>query len=154
MHAQKGGGGMGFFSVTKNIGKEIINIKIGDWFNYAQHQFNAKYIFGRYQDLFVKKTEVTAAETFEQAMLRLNLTEEDLKLRKQEFFRLFIIALISSLLLFIYTVFITIKYQTIYGLILGFSVTFLGLANTFKYHFWLKQLNKRKLGLTLKEWLD
>ena len=36
----------------------------------------------------------------------------------------------------------------------GASISFLSLTKTFKYHFWLTQINKRKLGLTFKEWLN
>jgi hypothetical protein len=50
--------------------------------------------------------------------------------------------------------FITIKYKNLYGFSLGIGVTILGLVRTFKYHFWLTQINKKKLGLTFKEWIE
>ena len=67
---------------------------------------------------------------------------------------IFVISLIISIWLFCYTMFSTINYQNLYGFILGMAVTVLGLSKTFKYHFWLTQVTKKKLGLTFKDWLN
>jgi intracellular multiplication protein IcmV len=144
---------VGFLSGTKKVAGHIVNVRADKWFNYENHKFNVNYIISATKNLFLtEKTE--NQETFEQAVARLQLTEQDLLDRKKEFFRLFIISLIISIGLFCYTMFITINYQNLYGFILGMAVTVLGLSKTFKYHFWLTQITKKKLGLTFKDWLN
>lgn len=143
---------MGLFSGTKKAVGQVVNFKVTDWFNTENHKSNINYIISTTKNLFL--TEKSAyQETFEQAMERLQLTEQDIIDRKKEFLKLFIISLIVSILLFSYTMFITIKYKNLYSFILGSGVTILGLAKTFKYHFWLTQITKKKLGLTFKDWL-
>ena len=145
---------MGFFSTSKKVFGHIFNFKVTDWVNSEQHKINVKYIIDGYKKLFKSKKKHHTKETFEQSMHRLNLTEKDLLARKREFSRLFMISLMFSCAIFIYTMFITVKYQTFYGFLLGLSVTFLSLVNVFKYHFWFKQIELRKLNLTFKEWLN
>ena len=151
---------MGFLSGSKKVAGQVFNFRVQDWFGYKNHKGNLQYLTTTAKDLFSSTTEsqaeseTTKAETFEEAMTRLNITEEDLNLRKQEFFRLFVIFLAIAGVLFAYTMFITVRYASFYGFILGIAVTSLSLAQGFKYHFWLTQITKRKLGLTLKEWLN
>jgi intracellular multiplication protein IcmV len=144
---------MGFFSSSKKVAGHIVNFKVADWVDTGYHKNIFNYISNTTKSLFVPE-QTTTQETFEQAMQRLNITTEDLAKRKQEFSRLFFIFLIISLLFFSYTMFITIKYRNIFSFILGLSVTTLSLSKTFRYHFWLTQINKKKLGLTFKEWID
>lgn len=145
---------MGIKSIIKVTFSQIINFRVNDWLNTKNHKNNLNYISSSFKETFIPNTNLNNQETFEQAIERLNLTEQDIFDRKKEFFKLFIISLIISLLLFIYTMLITISYKSFYGFILGSSISFLSLTKTFKYHFWLTQINKRKLGLTFKEWLN
>ncbi|MGI9214188.1 MAG: type IVB secretion system protein IcmV [Gammaproteobacteria bacterium] len=145
---------MGIKSIIKVTFGQIINLRVTDWLNTKDHKNNLNYITSSFKGTFIPNTNFSNQETFEQAMQRLNLTEQDILERKKEFFKLFFISLIISLLLFIYTMLITINYKSFYGFILGTSISFLSLTKTFKYHFWLTQINKRKLGLTFKEWLN
>lgn len=144
---------MGLFSGTKKVFGHVVNFKVHQWIDSNYHKNIFKYLTDYTKSIF-SKDERLQQETFEQAIGRLQITEEDLANRKKEFTRLFIIFLVISLSLFSYTMFITITYSNIYSFVLGIGVTVLSLANTFKYHFWLTQINKKKLGLTFKEWLD
>lgn len=144
---------MGLFSGTKKVFGHVVNFKVHKWIDSNYHKNIFKYLTDYTKSIF-SKDERLQQETFEQAIDRLQITEEDLANRKKEFTRLFIIFLVISLSLFSYTMFITITYSNIYSFVLGIGVTVLSLANTFKYHFWLTQINKKKLGLTFKEWLD
>lgn len=145
---------MGFFSGTKKVLGQVVNFKVQDWIDAKYHKNFFTFIGNYSKSLFTKNPIITKQETFEEAIKRLNLSEEDLIKRKKEFSKLFSISLIVSVGLFSYTMFITIKYSNFYSFILGASVTAMSLANTFKYHFWLTQINKRKLGLSFQEWLD
>ena len=144
---------MGFFAGTKKVVGLIVNFKVTEWVNTTYHKHIFKYLSNYSKSVFTTEKTLNQ-ETFEQAIERLQLNEDDLISRKKEFFKLFVISLLISIGLFCYTMFITIIYKNFYSFILGISITILSLVKTFKYHFWLTQINKRKLGLTLKEWID
>lgn len=146
---------MGIKSVIKTTFGQIINLRVTDWINAENHKNNLNYINDTLKRVFTSSYASTNnQETFEQAMQRLNLTEKDILDRKKEFSKLFFISLIISIFFFIYTMVITIRYKNFYSFILGSSISFFSLTQTFKYHFWLTQINKKKLGLTFKEWLN
>lgn len=145
---------MGIFSGSKKVVGQLVNFKVTDWFNTENHKSNIMYIVNTSKNLFLPAAKTSYQETFEQAMARLQLTEQDIADRKKEFLRLFIISLAITIGLFSYTMFITITYKNLYSFILGAGVTILGLAKTFRYHFWLTQVTKKKLGLTFKDWLN
>ena len=145
---------MGFFSGTKKVVGQVINLRVHEWIDAKYHKNFFNFLSNYSKSLFTKNQPKLQQETFAEAVQRLNLSEEDLIKRKKEFNKLFIISLIISISLFSYTMFITIKYSNFYSFILGTSVTAMGLANAFKYHFWLTQITKKKLGLSFKEWLD
>ncbi len=144
---------MGLFSGTKKAVGHVVNFKITDWFNTDSHKANINYIINYSKNLFYTE-QPSYKETFEQAMERLQLNEQDILSRKKEFLKLFLISLTISILLFGYTMFITIQYKNLYSFILGIGVTILSLSKTFRYHFWLIQVTKKKLGLTFKDWLN
>ena len=145
---------MGILSGTKKAVGQLVNFKVGDWLNAAYHKQVINYLTDYSKSLFKPEKTEGIQETFEEAVLRLNLTEKDLAARKKEFSNLFFIFLLISISFFAYTMFITVQYKNVYGFILGIGITALALTKTFRYHFWLTQINKRKLGLNFKEWLN
>ena len=90
-------------------------------------------------------------ETFEEAMVRLRLSKADISQRTQEFKRLFIIFLVIFIVLLSYTVYLLSEGSIRPGLV-SLVLTFIVLAQIFRYHFWLFQIKQRKLGCTLREW--
>lgn len=92
-------------------------------------------------------------ETFEEAMIRLGLTEADLSKRQIEFKRLFYLFIIIGLSIIFYAVYMA--YLKHFGAcLISFCLAGFAFANAFKWHFWMFQLRNRKLGCTVKEWLD
>lgn len=97
------------------------------------------------------KTDKT--ETFEQAMQRQNLSEQDLALRVQALQRdsyIFAGATILSLLYMFY-LFWNVHF---FAGILTYLVSMLFLSQFAKCRFWLFQIQQRKLGCTITEWLS
>lgn len=92
-------------------------------------------------------------ESFEEALLRLNLTEADVQLRTKEFSRLAIIFMLMAAASFIYSIY-NAAVGSISGFLLGFVVTLIVLCRAIYFHFWLFQLKHRKLGCSLKEWFN
>lgn len=91
-------------------------------------------------------------ETFEEACLRLNLSEEEIQatIANYHLFTLFFV--LCSVISFSYTLFVLFHHRTLIGFILGVGATALFLSQAFRYDFWALQMHKRKLGLTFKDW--
>jgi intracellular multiplication protein IcmV len=107
------------------------------------------------KDLYVAifKQEKGPSETFDEAMLRFQLTEEDLRERKKSFQIQLLIYTLGSLFMMGYT-FYLIKGG--YWMSMAFSIVLLIylIVSALKSHFWIFQIKKRKLGCTLQEWLN
>lgn len=93
-------------------------------------------------------------ETFEQAMERLKLTEDQVQFGATNFRIYALIFLLLGLLVFFYTFYILFKYKAFYSWLLGMATAALFFSQAFKYDFWSLQMRQRKLGITGKEWLD
>lgn len=91
-------------------------------------------------------------ETFEQAMVRLNLTEEDVAgIIKTYAFYTFVFVLLG-LGMFCYAFYLLFSVGSLTGLMLGLGAASLFFAQAFRYDFWSLQMRRRKLGLTFEEW--
>jgi intracellular multiplication protein IcmV len=100
--------------------------------------------------LFVLK-QPTRTESFEEALVRLNLSEADIQNRAQQSQRQFFIFFIAAIILFLYALVLFV--QQAYAAALGtFGLTAFLLAQAFRYHFILFQITQRKLGCSLREW--
>lgn len=105
------------------------------------------------RDFFVPAKKVEASkEPFEDILKRLNLTEETVTLRIKQFKFIFRILVLIGLLVLSYAI-----YLLIHGHLRAFfvSLAILGIdiAQAFYYHFWIFQMQQRKLGCTFHEWL-
>jgi intracellular multiplication protein IcmV len=102
--------------------------------------------------LFVP-AQATLTESFEEALVRLHLTENDIADRIKSFRRLFIIFLTASSCLFGYALFM-LYIENSYSVALAcFGLTAFLIGQAFRYHFWLFQMKRRKLGCSFKEWM-
>lgn len=141
---------MKIFNGVKRVVKPFVDVPT--WVGYKQIAEQAKTIGKSVKSLFVPvKSERT--ETFEESMARLKLTEEDLKARQKEFKRLIILLSIIGFAVLGYTFYLFMT-GSFAGGIASFALTILIFSYSFRYHFWLFQIRRRKLGCTLREWLD
>ncbi len=141
---------MKILSGIKKIVKPFVDIP--SWMGYKQIAEGGRGIVGNIRSLFVPKTTENT-ETFEAAMERLKLTEADLAQRQKEFKRLIIIFSLLAIVFLVYT-FYLLWVGVVTGGVACFGLTILILSYSFRYHFWLFQIRQRKLGCTLREWLD
>jgi intracellular multiplication protein IcmV len=102
--------------------------------------------------LFVP-AQATLTESFEEALVRLYLTENDINNRIKSFHRLFIIFLLASFCLFAYAIFMLWVEQSYRVALACFGLTAFLIGQAFRYHFWLFQMKRRKLGCSFKEWM-
>ena len=90
-------------------------------------------------------------ESFEEAVIRLNLAETDLLQQKKTFMRTALIMLASAVLLFFYTIF-QLLYGSWHSAALSLIITALACVLAFRYHFWFYQITTRTLGCSTKSW--
>ena len=98
-----------------------------------------------------KRPRAERVETFEAALTRLSLTEEDLKARYQDFQQLFYLFSLVTICLFFYA-FYMLFLGFVGGCLLSLAVCTLAGLQAFKRHFWMFQVRQRKLGCTVREW--
>lgn len=137
--------------VTSRIGKVFKPfVNFPRWMNLRQLWANGRGIVRTLKDLKVHRPSVKA-ETFEEAMQRLHLTEEDIIKRRKNCLILSIVYAFLTLIFFIYTVYMVIHLHL--GMIIGLLITALMATFAYREHFWYFQLKTRTLGNTFQDWL-
>ncbi len=138
--------------VTSALGrmlKPLVNFP--RWMGLAQIRANAAAIFRSFQDLRMHRPEVRK-ETFEEALVRLNLTEQDLKERMKTCLTLMILYAFAALCFLIYTIYMIVHGHL--GMIIGSMLTALMAVFAYRESFWYFQMKTRKLGNTFKDWFS
>ncbi len=103
-------------------------------------------------DIVVPK-KANTVETFEEAMQRLDLTEEDLIERQKEFTRLCYFFLALAMVVVAYALYAAFT-GTMMSSLISFCLALYALTQAFRFHFWLFQIKNRKLGCSIKEWMN
>lgn len=128
--------------------KPAINVKA--WIGWDIIKSSSRYVYNLGKGLFVpQKAEYT--ETFQEALTRLNLSAEDMKLRQKEFMRLFLVYGAIGVAIVIYSLYLFYMMDFMGGL-LAIVVASLAFALAFRFHFWIFQIKHKKLGCSVHEW--
>lgn len=90
-------------------------------------------------------------ESFEKAIERLQMTQEDVDLRYQTLKQFSWYWLICCLLTLLYSIHLIIQ-QFWLGCLSSFVMTSITLSQFFRYHFLAFQIEKKQLGCTFQEW--
>lgn len=90
-------------------------------------------------------------ESFDAALMRLNLTDADLLTRQKGLLRLSFIMVGMAFLIFLYLLY-NLFYARFLAVLLCTVVVLLALVLAFRYHFWYFQIKHRKLGCSVYEW--
>lgn len=143
---------MGLWKSTKNIASKVFDVRVDKWMSLNYIQEVSGQTRSILKDLVVPK-KATRTETYEQALERLHLTENDITQRKIEFTRLVYLFLGLSLLIICYAIYMIVKGYPLVGLI-SFCLSLYTLSQAFHFHFWLFQMKNKKLGCTPKEWFN
>ena len=99
----------------------------------------------------VSPHETDVPETFQQAVVRLNLTDESLRKQKASLLGLCFLMCFFGLCVFIYAIYLLFLGKWLASLI-SLVVMSLSYVLAFRYHFWYFQITQKKLGCTFKEW--
>lgn len=122
------------------------------WVGWDDLRRNAANISTLCRHLFRYKASVAYRESFEEAVARMGLSEEDIMGLARAFQRrawLFLTVFFLSLLYHA----VLIYYHRWEAAIVMLSIDFMVWAFWFREHFWYTQIKQRRLGLSFKEWL-
>lgn len=140
---------MGIF---KKVSGRLVDVRVDKWMSWDYLGETADRFKVLFLDIVIPK-KASTAETFEEAMQRLELTEEDISARKKEFLRLFYFFIILAMTIVAYALYLAFA-GTLVASLIAFCLALYSLTQAFRFHFWLFQLRNRKLGCTLKEWMN
>lgn len=141
---------MGFFGGVKKAAGKVFDVRVDRWMSFESLKENTRSTTSLVRDVFTPE-QATHHETFEQAMARLKLTENDLNQRVKEFTRLFIFFTGLGLCIIGYALYMAFTYRYMVSII-SLCIASYVFAQAFRFHFWLFQIKNRKLGCTMKEW--
>ena len=142
---------MGIFTT---VGKSIYNnfLNVPSWINWSQIKTNTSFVSRIVKRLFVpEKAEFD--ETFGAAVKRLNLSEADLVKRQHLLIYEMSFYLLIAVLFILYTGYLFTKTNFIIATV-GILLFCLSIVKACVAHFYYFQIKHRKLGCTLKEWLN
>lgn len=122
------------------------------WLNVREIQNNTRIIKDIVKDTFKKPEQTTVVETFDEAMKRQNLTEDDVQQTASSFALFRIIFASLTIASFLSSFYFLIHYHTVAGWILALAVTAIFASQAFRFSFLLFQIKQRRLGCTFQEW--
>jgi len=130
--------------------KNFINVH--EWIGLRTIGTMSRGLINAIKQIFVPQTS-ERAETFDEAVKRLNLSPADLETRQRVFLRIAIMMAFLSLLCLFYMLYLLFSGLLAAGL-LAFIVALIVLAYAWRFHFWYFQLKNKKLGCTIQEWFN
>jgi intracellular multiplication protein IcmV len=128
--------------------RRIFNIRA--WFDFDRVKSFTIYLGNGLKRMFVPQTNVKG-ESFEEAMTRLNLSEEDLISKQSALYRLSVLMCGAASFIFAYAVY-HLFYGSYRAVIVSLVIMMIALVLAFRYHFWYFQIKERKLGCSISEW--
>ena len=128
--------------------RRVINIR--SWADWERVKVFTLYLGYGVQRLIVPQKK-NASESFNTAMQRLNISEEQLIAKQKALYRLSMVMLVGAFLIFIYSIYHLI-FGTYRAALVSLIVMMIAGVLSFRYHFWYFQISQRKLGCTFNEW--
>jgi intracellular multiplication protein IcmV len=132
----------------RNVISNVFNVK--SWIDFERIKSFTLYLTNGAKTMFVPQKKV-AGESFEEAIAKFKVSEEDLYKKQTALYRLSLLMSGAALFIFAYAVY-HIFYGNFKAALVSLVLTLLALVFAFRYHFWYFQIKKRKLGCTIKEW--
>ena len=143
---------MGLFSGLKKVSGRIVDVRVDKWMSFDSIKDSFEKTSSLISDM-ITPTKAKRKESFSEALVRLNITEADLEQRKKEFSRLVIVYTTIGLSIVLYGIYMAIQQHFAAGLI-SICLSIFAFGQAFRFHFWLFQIQHRKLGCSVKEWFN
>lgn len=120
------------------------------WVNAKQYAETNRTLYEKMRGTF-RIAQAQRKETFEEAMQRLNVTEQDLQTRLANNQRILMMMLVVIGFLTLYGVYL-LFHGAMAGALMVLAVIVLSAVRAFQYSFWNFQIENRKLGCSFQEW--
>jgi intracellular multiplication protein IcmV len=137
-----------FFGGIKKRIKPFVDIP--RWIGYRQLLTTNRSLLAFAKRFFIPQ-QATINESFEDALLRLGVTEADLAQRLKEFTRLLWIWITLLIISIAYGLYL-LSENALRGFFPCLGISFIILTQVFRYHFWIFQIRHRRLGCSFQEW--
>ena len=126
---------------------------VGGWLGYKSLSSNASFIKSMFKNLLSRPhKELTINETFEEARLRMGLSEDEISERCQHFLNMSRVYGSILLMGIIYLLYLASQKQWV-ATIMMLSFNCMMFSFYFRESFWHIQLRDRRLGITFKDWM-
>jgi intracellular multiplication protein IcmV len=128
-------------------------IKIKEWSDLERTKDNTKYIESMlYYFLHPSALEERKSKNFDQVVKKLNLSDQDLSKKKTVFYYYVFAFLMATVLIWSYLIYLIFKDEYLICIpILCVSLVPLSLA--FRFHFYARVIESRKLDYSVKDWM-
>lgn len=136
--------------VIKGMIKPLVDLP--RWLGWKQISANTANLKNIIVRLFVPQ-KATREESFDQAIVRLNLTEEQVQHRYKMFFYQLIFWLSFAVIILIYAIYLAGRHSP-HGFLACIAISLVVLSQAFRAHFWMFQIKQRRLGCTFREYLN
>lgn len=137
------------YRAARGLYKNFFNVSAWLSFDYMKNSFASMYAL--LKSIF-QKPESTRQESFEQAMLRMNLSEKDIDQRYEQSKRLSWLYATMMSVIWAYSLYLFLVAPLLSGA-LAFVVGGICALKFVKMRFWMYQIRERRLGCSLRDWL-
>ena len=128
-------------------------VDVRKWVSYNEISANAKTTISLFRIFFSRSAKPVYKETYEESVIRLNMTDEQLANRKKIFLYSSLVYLAVAIVLFVYFVYLLVHLR-LYPAFFDFILLVFISITAYREHFWYMQMQKRKLGCTFRDWLS
>lgn len=139
--------------IVRGLGKAfkpLVNFPA--WMGWKQLSQTGKDISSNAKELLTPQ-KATRQETFDAAVRRLGLSEQDIQQRMKAFKKMALLYSVIALGLAGYCIYLVI-FAHVAAAFLTLILVTLALTLAFREHFWYFQMKNRRLGCTIKDWLN
>ncbi|KTD12994.1 type IVB secretion system protein IcmV [Legionella jamestowniensis] len=135
---------------TRLVGiiKRIFNVRA--WIDFDRVRAFTAYLAAGFQKMFIPQ-QTEAGESFEAAVARMNLSEQELQAKQIALYRLSLLMCLVAVGIFAYSIY-HLYYGSYRAVIVSLVLVLVALVLAFRYHFWYFQIKERKLGCSIREW--
>lgn len=147
---EKGAGPGLTYRAARGVYRNFMNVPA--WLSYSFMKELSTGLYTSVRQLFIKP-EAQRNETFEQAMLRLKLTDKDIKKKVKEVSRLSYLYMLLTLGLWAYSVYLFVVAPLASACLAVLIGAICGLK-FMKTRFWIFQMKQQRLGCSFRDWLN
>ena len=124
---------MGIFRSTKGIVSKMVDVRVDKWISLDHIKDSTKQLYSIVKSVMIP-ARARYSETFEEALIRLNLNEQDILERKHEFTRLLTFFIVLAFLVMAYGLYLSFL-GTFLPALITFCLSFYCLTQAFRFHF-------------------